>query len=239
MAFSLFSHSRGSFMVKHTPVSTSLWRSGGLIFSTSSPGPRLPLALNCVWGSSVHRRRTPATSWIRSHNLASDPPSKRFPGKIQLAQHTSWVWLETSIQINFSLEKKLLLFKQVIGMNCFGFLSNYLLKSKTLICMLKYNGLHQCGPGSDSSHPVRQEISRWSSQFDFRGTEFWTAEKFNGDFITTWNIIRELSLPTCMPKAEENAKLLIFFPFGRSFWQGLSHYSTFHFRTQMVAWFLH
>lgn len=98
--------------------------------------------------------------------------------------------------------KKLLLFKQVIGMNCFGFLSNYLLKSKTLICMLKYNGLHQCGPGSDSSHPVRQEISRWSSQFDFRGTEFWTAEKFNGDFITTWNIIRE---PHSLPKAEENA----------------------------------
>ena len=98
-------------MVRRTPVSTPLWRSGGLIFSTSSPGPKLPLPLNCVRGSLVHRR-TPATSWIRSHSLASDLPSKRFPGKIQLAQHTSRVWLETSIQINFSLEKKLLLFKQ-------------------------------------------------------------------------------------------------------------------------------
>lgn len=103
-------------------------------------------------------------------------------------------------------------------MNCFGFLSNYLLKSKILICMLKYNGLNQCGPGDDSTHLVRWETSRWSSQFSFRGNEFWTAEKFNCDFITNQNVIRELSLPTCMPKAEENAKLLIFFfPFGCRF----------------------
>ena len=99
-------------MVARTPVSTPLRRSGGLIFATSSPGPRLPLAPSCVRGSSVPRRRTPATSWMGSHSLASDPPSKRFPGKIQLAQHTSHVWLEMSIQINLSLEKELFLFKQ-------------------------------------------------------------------------------------------------------------------------------
>ena len=96
-------------MVKRTPVSTPLWRRAHFLnFLTWSQAPS---ALNCVRGSSVHRR-TPATSWIRSHSLASDPPSKRFPGKIQLAQHTSSVWLEMSIQINFSLQKKLLLFKQ-------------------------------------------------------------------------------------------------------------------------------
>ena len=61
------------------------------------------------------------------------------------------------------------------------------------------------------THPVQSDRRPADgSQFDFRGIEFWTAEKFNGDFITTRNIIRELSLPTCMPKAEENAKLNFF-----------------------------
>ena len=54
---------------------------------------------------------------MRAHRLASDPPSKWSPGKIQLAQYTSLNWLEMSIQINLSIkkkkkEKKLLLFKQ-------------------------------------------------------------------------------------------------------------------------------
>lgn len=34
---------------------------------------------------------------------------------------------------------------------------------------------------------------------------------FNCDFITKQNIMRQLSLSTCMPKAEASAKLLIFF----------------------------
>lgn len=55
---------------------------------------------------------------MHAHRLASDLPSKWSPGKIQLAQYTSLIWLEMSIQINLSIKKKknrkkkLLLFKQ-------------------------------------------------------------------------------------------------------------------------------
>lgn len=160
MAFSRFSHSTGSFMVTRTPVSTPLRRSGGLIFATSSPGPRLPLALSCVRGSSVHGRRAPATSWLLSHSLASDPPSERLPGKIQLAQHTSHVWPETSIQINLSLEKKLLLFKQGNRDELFWFHEQLSFKQRNPHLHAKIQWASPVWPGSDSCRPVRQETSR-------------------------------------------------------------------------------